>query len=736
MKTDKHNLNLHHRIFLLLLAVGLVSFIIAGAISLAGMYALRKNIDNTGALLAENTSSFTESFAEEQVKKRLSSEAAGKAQLIRHEMQTTLDDASYLADRMTRILKNPELFKPRSLLDAQHDVIPSGKAYVNFSRELARQHGAGAFASEISVTSNIADDLELMPEWYTAAFVGSAHGYLIAMDVTPDKSAKQFSRGFLESYDPRKMDWYKLAANSKKPGYTGLYIDSNGNRCLTCVSPYYDNAGLAGVAGIDCNTDTLFRLTENASGGDKDDPDQDVTKAEQPRFLLDNATGSIIFSTFLEGPLAVPQNTTDLRQSPETSIARVASAMAAGQTDVMLVTVGGEDYYLAFAPVEKPGWSYGVLNHKRAVVYPAAYAKDNIISQMEGFADIMHDSFRSGLRWALAIFLLMLVPLFFVSSAIAKRFVTPILTLIDGVKRIAQGNLDEKVDVHRTDELALLADSVNDMAGDLKKHIQTLSKVTAEKERIATELSVAADIQEGMLPRNFGDISQNKGFELFATMTAAKEVGGDFYDFYMLDDYRLVITIADVSGKGVPAALFMVIAKTILKNSALSVGEEENFADVIQRANHQLCENNEEMLFVTVFFGVLDTRTGDFTYVNCGHNPPLLRQGTDGTFTYLRPAKKNLMLGVEEDLSFTQETLQMSPGSLLFCYTDGVTEAMDEAGKVYSEEHLQVVLDGTPTGGDTSVADILASVRGDINAHVGGAEQSDDITMFAIRYTG
>ena len=736
MKIGKQNMNLHHRIFLLLLAVGLASFIIAGTVSLAGMYAIRENIDKTGALLADNTASFTESFAEEQVKKRLSSDAAGKAQLIRHEMQTTMDDTRYLADRMTKMLKNPEYFKRRRLPDPQHDVIPSGKAYVNFSRNLERQYGAGAFAGEIGLVSNIADDLELMPEWYTAAFVGSVHGYLIAMDVTPDNSAKQFSQAFLDSYDPRKMGWYRLAADGNKSGFTGLYTDSNGNRCLTCVAPYYDAAGLAGVAGIDCNPETLFRLTDNAGAGDKDDLDQDAIKAEQPRFLLDNATGSVIFSTFLEGPLAVPQSATDLRQSPEKSIARAASAMVAGQKDVMLITLGGEDYFLAFAPVEKPGWSYGVLNHKRAVVYPAAYARDNVISQMEGFAETLHDSFRTRVRWGLVTFLLMLVPLFFVSSVIAKRFVTPILALIDGVKRIAQGDLDEKVDVHRTDELALLADSVNDMAGDLKKHIQTLSKVTAEKERIATELSVAADIQEGMLPRNFGEISQNKGFDLFATMTAAKEVGGDFYDFYMLDDHRLVITIADVSGKGVPAALFMVIAKTVLKNSALSAGEGEKFAAVIQRANQQICENNEEMLFVTVFFGVLDTRTGDFTYVNCGHNPPLLRQGTDGTFTYLRPAKKNLMMGVEEEISFTQETLQMSPGSLLFCYTDGVTEAMNEAGEVYSEEQLQAALADIPSGNDVPVADVLAALRKDITAHAGGAEQSDDITMLAIRYSG
>ncbi|MBR4907414.1 MAG: SpoIIE family protein phosphatase [Acidaminococcaceae bacterium] len=731
MKFGKYNLNLHRKIFLVLLAVGLVTFAIAGAVTLAVMYAIQKNIAKTGNLLGDNIAAFTESFAENQVKLRLSSEADGKAKLIRLEMETSLEDTRYLAERMTQVLQNPQHFNRRSLPDPQRDVIPSGKAYVHFSRELRRQYGADAYASEIGLAANIADELELLNDWYTAAFVGSAHGYLIAVDVTPDKSAKKFSKAFLENYDPRKMGWYKLAENSKKPGYTSLYTDSNGQRCLTCVAPCYLNGELAGVAGTDCNMDLLFRPTEEEAAGD-----QDGNKPVHHRFLLDNATGNVIFSTFEKGALAVPQNPVDLRQSAEISIARAASAMADGKKDVMLVTVDGEDYYLAFAPVKSPGWSFGILNHKREVVYPASYARDNLLSQMEGFRDTIRDYFSYVMRWAVLAFILVLVILFFLSSSVAKRFVQPILRLVDGVKQIAQGNLDEKIELERDDELGYLADNVNDMAVDLKEHMQNLSKVTAEKERIATELSVATDIQEGMLPRNFGEVSRNKGFDLFASMNAAKEVGGDFYDFYMLDDHRLVITIADVSGKGVPAALFMVISKTILKNTALSEGAEADFTEVIRRANRQMCENNEEMLFVTVFFGVLDIRTGDFTYVNCGHNPPLLRQGAYGTFEYLRPAKKNLMLGIEEDLSFTQETLRLVPGSVLFCYTDGVTEAMDEAGNVYSENRLQTVLDGIPAVEDMPVADVLSSVRQDIKAHAGAAEQSDDITMLAVRYTG
>ncbi len=731
MKIGKPNMNLHHRIFMLLLTVGLVSFLIAGAISLAGMYSIRENLDKTGALMADNAAAFTETFAVEQVKKQLSTEADGKARLINLEMETTLDDAYYLAKLMGRILTNPQNYSQRRLLNAQTDVVPSGRAYVNVSRKLARQNVGSDYAAEIGLAANITDDLEQMKDWYTAAFVGSVHGWLIAVDVTPDDSAKQFSESFLESYDPRKMGWYTLAAKNEKAGFTGLYTDSNGSRCVTCVAPFYGPGGLAGVVGIDCNPDTIFRVTQN-----DDDPQFSGMKLEQSRFILENATGSVIFSTFINGPLAVPQEVTDLRKSEDKNIARVATAMASGKKDVMLMALDGEERFLAFAPIENTGWSYGVLKHKREVVYPAVYARENMLTQMRSFAESVHDSFRSRLKGALAIFLFMLVALFFISSAIAKRFVQPILVLVEGVKHIAQGNLDEKVEVPRTDELALLADSVNDMAGNLKEHIHNLSVVTAEKERIATELSVAKEIQEGMLPRNFGEISQNGGFDLFATMDAAKEVGGDFYDFYMLDEHRLAFTIGDVSGKGVPAALFMVIAKTVLENSALSAGATEDFAEVIRQANQQMCKNNEEMLFVTVFFGVLDTRTGDLTYVNCGHNPPLLRQGRDGQFDYLRPAKKNLMLGVEEDISCTQETLRMEPGSMLFCYTDGVTEAMNAAKEVYSEKRLQAALETIKGDADMPVADMLAAVRQDVNAHVNGVEQSDDITMLAIRYTG
>jgi sigma-B regulation protein RsbU (phosphoserine phosphatase) len=225
-------------------------------------------------------------------------------------------------------------------------------------------------------------------------------------------------------------------------------------------------------------------------------------------------------------------------------------------------------------------------------------------------------------------------------------------------------------------------------------------------------------------------------------MEAAKEVGGDFYDFYYLGDDRIAVTIADVSGKGVPAALFMVISKTILKNNALATAGRHGAASVewgrvMERVNRQLCENNEEMMFVTMFFGVLDLRTGEFAYVNGGHNPPLIgrAQGETADWQYIEDEKKAHMVGVIEDAKYEEKRLTLKPGDMLYFYTDGVTEAMDGEKHLYTEERLQQTLNrtGKPTA---SAKEILAAIRIDVDVHADGAEQSDDITMLGLRYLG
>ena len=295
------------------------------------------------------------------------------------------------------------------------------------------------------------------------------------------------------------------------------------------------------------------------------------------------------------------------------------------------------------------------------------------------------------------------------------------------MREIASGNLDEKIDIKTGDEIEHLATCFNAMTDELKTHINNLTKITAEKERIATELDVAKNIQTSMLPNDFN--FNRSEFDIYATMNAAKEVGGDFYDFYLIDENHLIVTIADVSGKGIPAALFMMMSKTILKNFVMTMSNPDDFSAVMSLSNNQLCQNNDTMMFVTVFMGMLDLKTGEFIFVNGGHNPPLVYHNSTDSYEYLKIAK-NFVLGGIEDIDFKQQSIKLEKGDKIIMYTDGVTEALNPNNELYGEERLINCLNRSDR--NLSVEELLAFVRADVNTHVNGADQSDDITMLTL----
>jgi sigma-B regulation protein RsbU (phosphoserine phosphatase) len=231
-----------------------------------------------------------------------------------------------------------------------------------------------------------------------------------------------------------------------------------------------------------------------------------------------------------------------------------------------------------------------------------------------------------------------------------------------------------------------------------------------------------------MLPHIFPPYPDRTEFDLYGTMEPAKEVGGDFYDFFLADEKTLAVVMADVSGKGVPAALFMVIAKTLLKNNA-QMGKCPK--DVFNEVNNILCENNEGGLFVTTFMGYLNVETGLFTYVNAGHNPPCIRQA-NGDFTYMS-CRPGFVLAGMEDMSYKEQSITLSPGDVLYLYTDGVTEAVDQVEDLYGEKRLLETLNKHKSD---DLVDLLHAVRADISDFANGAEQADDITMLALKYHG
>ena len=239
------------------------------------------------------------------------------------------------------------------------------------------------------------------------------------------------------------------------------------------------------------------------------------------------------------------------------------------------------------------------------------------------------------------------------------------------------------------------------------------------------ELNVASHIQKNMLPCIFPPYPEREEFDIYATMMPAKEVGGDFYDFFLIDPDHLAIVIADVSGKGVPAALFMVIAKTLIKNNTAGMTEPKG---IFEKTNDQLCENNEEGMFVTGFMGILEISTGVFSFVNAGHNPPLLkRKGQQFDWLSVKPG---FILAGMEGMKYQQESITLSEGDELYLYTDGVTEAMNLEEELFTDQRLKEALNRHRK---LDLKDLLASMKQEIDQFANGAKQADDITMLALR---
>lgn len=301
---------------------------------------------------------------------------------------------------------------------------------------------------------------------------------------------------------------------------------------------------------------------------------------------------------------------------------------------------------------------------------------------------------------------------------IKKLIVDNIHKINGSLSQITDGNLNVHVNVRENEEFASLSDDINATVDTLKRYI-------AEAEsRIDRELEFARQIQHSALPTVFPPYPERRDFAIFASMDAAKEVGGDFYDFCLTDSGHLMFLVADVSGKGIPGALFMMRAKTTIKNLAES---GKDIDEVFTEANRRLCENNEAEMFVTAWMGLLDTETGLLQYVNAGHNPPLVRH-RDGRFEYLR-TRPNFILAGMETTRYRKYEIQLDRGDEIFVYTDGVTEAADTENRLYGEERLEAVLSashGTPEA-------LCRTVRADIEKFTKGAEQSDDITMLCVK---
>ena len=305
----------------------------------------------------------------------------------------------------------------------------------------------------------------------------------------------------------------------------------------------------------------------------------------------------------------------------------------------------------------------------------------------------------------------------FIYILIKRVIINNLRKINDTLGQITEGNLDVTVDVRSSEEFASLSDDINSTVSTLKQYIAEAAA------RVDKELEYAKQIQLSALPANF---PEGEAYELYAQMIAAKEVGGDFYDFYKINDKTIAFLVADVSGKGIPAAMFMMTAKTIIKDLAES-GMEVN--EIFTKANEKLCENNESGMFVTAWMGILDLPTGKMQFANAGHNPPLLKRA-DGTIEYLKTRAGFVLAGMD-GMRYRINELTLCPGDRLFLYTDGVSEATNTENELYGEDRLMAFMSENP---DLEAKTFLPALKANIDEFVGEAPQFDDITMLMFDY--
>jgi len=361
--------------------------------------------------------------------------------------------------------------------------------------------------------------------------------------------------------------------------------------------------------------------------------------------------------------------------------------------------------WMAYAPLRSNGWSL-------ALIFP----KQELLQDIQKLN-----------RQILFISLLGFFFLLLVIALIAKGITRPLRFLATAADQIATGDWETPLPpVRHDDEVGKLTRSFEHMKTSLKKYFNDLKATTAARERIESELRIARDIQMGLVPKEFPPFPEKQEFEIHAILEPAREVGGDLYDFFFTDETHLCFLVGDVSGKGVPASLFMAMAKTLIKS--IAAGKTDPAA-IVRRVNHDLAADNPFMMFVTLFLGILDIETGSLSYCNGGHNPPFLLR-FDGE-TLPLAGTHGLALGVSEDFVYRSSQINLLKGDILFVYTDGVTEAMDPRGVLFSEKRLQEALSGM---GEMTVQEINKAVLKAVFNFADTAPQADDITMLALKF--
>ncbi|MGC8493378.1 MAG: SpoIIE family protein phosphatase [Syntrophobacteraceae bacterium] len=504
-------------------------------------------------------------------------------------------------------------------------------------------------------------------------------------------------------YDYFTMDWYQIPEELNRATWTEPYFDEGGGNAVmaTFSVPFYrgmrGEKQFQGVVTADISLKKLQKIVS------------DIKLYTSSYAFLISRNG--VFVTHPDSRLIMTSSIFSIAEGKHSSLLRrIGRKMIRGGEGFTALKAGllsPARCWLYYTPLPSIGWSVGIVIPEHVLL-----------------EDIFHFSRMAVLIGLLGILLVTLIVL-----VIARRISTPLKELSATTVAIARGDLETKLpDIRSGDEIGILARSFEEMQLALKDYINHLTQTTAAKERMESELKIARNIQMSFLPKAFPPFPGKTRVDMSAVLEPAREIGGDLYDYFLIDEDHLFFAVGDVSGKGIPAALFMAVTRTLLKGVA-ETGMTPS--EILRKCNLELCVGNDSMMFVTLFCGVLDLRSGLLSYSNAGHeHPVIVRQG--GRPEAL-PVPEGLFLGVDEDASYETREIELGPGDKLVVYTDGVTEAMNTAGSLYSYENLIAAIRSC---GSNAADGIAREIMESVMTFSSGAPQADDITLLALSFFG
>ncbi len=676
MNSRRKRVSIRTRMQVMVLIIIIVSLMVVSAVGVISMFRIRTQAQQVFLKRMENN---------------LISTVTNKAEIANTEFDRYIGFADTFSEYIHELYKNPDKYADREVPPPSPDDID----IFTIKRYIAREDiSYEAVKAENCLLGNVEPIIAPITERHDeilAVYLSTASGLQISYDSDSELTAhKDGSEVFYDYFD---RPWYTLAAEKQEICFTNIYADSyDRGYMVTCVAPFYNAKDeFAGVVCIDMLIEHVYSVLV----------DFDILEGNQDYAFLVDGNGYAVDPKY---------NHMNLDNHPDIGSGEIARKILSGETGVSKSETGT---YFAYAPIEAVNWKLCLHVPESAVIEPVNEMNVKIGSSIVAF---------------LVLFGIIAMIIVFMVKRFTRSITEPLLALRNDAKEISNGNLEHEAKAYFNDEIGDLALSFNSMASSLKDYIANLTAVTAEKERIGAELEVATQIQEDMLPRQFPAFPYKKEFDLYATMVPAKEVGGDFYDFFLLDDDHLCMVIADVSGKGVPAALFMVNAKTLIKYRATLGGSP---SEILAYTNEQLCQGNDAELFVTVWVAILEISTGKVVEANAGHEHPVIKR-CGGDFL-LDKYRHSPAVATFPEIQYIEREYELKPGDSIFVYTDGVPEATNKENELFGTDRMLVALNANK---DKEIEEVLKGVTEAISEFVGDAPQFDDTTMLVLNYYG